>query len=168
MAVTEPAVVYPEAEFQKAIVSLIEDVLGAENRRFALLQRFGLDVAVFLDAPPPTASAVRLLEVKAFGAQRMGGVGFGNGRGIGPQVDLLLSGENSLCLFDGTVRWAYADATLVPGTCRYGLLTCELAKKAAMGVVTRGKQNNLRISALRPCLIGWVEFCSQVKDFLVA
>src|SRR4051812_35621065 len=91
MAVPEPASVYPEAAFQSAVVSVVEDVLRAENRRFALMERFGLDVAVFLDASPAT---VRLLEVKAFNAQRMGGVGFGNGRGIGPQVDLLLFGED--------------------------------------------------------------------------
>lgn len=70
--------VYPEAEFQKALVSMIDALLRAENRPFALLERFGLDVAIFLDG---LATTVRLLEVKAFNAQRMGGIGFGNGRG---------------------------------------------------------------------------------------
>lgn len=52
MTVQEPAVVYPEAEFQKAIVAIVQDVLKAENRHFALMERFGLDVAVFLDSQP--------------------------------------------------------------------------------------------------------------------
>jgi len=165
MVIVEPATVYPEVEFQNALVSLVNALLRAEKRPFALLERFGLDVAVFLDGSPTT---VRLLEVKAFNAQRMGGVGFGNGRGVGPQVDLLLFGESSLCLFDSVVRWAYADATLPPGASRYGLFTCEAAKAAAMGSITRGKQNNLSVSALRPGLVGWKEFCGQVKGFLLA
>ena len=40
MGLSEPAIVYPEAEFQKAIVALIEDVLSTDNWRFALLERF--------------------------------------------------------------------------------------------------------------------------------
>lgn len=138
--------VYPEAEFQKALVSMIDALLRAENRPFAVLERFGLDVAIFLDG---LATTVRLLEVKAFNAQRMGGIGFGNGRGAGPQVDLLLFDKGSLCLFDSVVRWAYADATLPLGASRYGLFSCAAAKAAAMGTITREKQNNLRASALR-------------------
>jgi hypothetical protein len=53
-------------------------------------------------------------------------------------------------------------------TSRYALFTCSTAKKAAMGSVLRGKQNNLRISALRPGLLAWTEFCSQVSEFLLA
>lgn len=167
MAVSEPVVAYPEAEFQKTIVSVIEDSLTLEKRQFVILERFGLDVAVFIGTVR-AASAVRLLEVKAFGAQRMGGVGFGDRRGLGAQVDLLLSQEDSLHLFDSIVRWAYADATQQPGTPRYGLFTCGLAKKAAMRSVSRGKQNNLRVAALRPSLVGWAAFCTQIRGFLLA
>ena len=167
MTVSEPLDIYPEAKFQEALVSLIKDFLSAGNRRFALLQRFGLDVAVFCEASSG-ATVVRFFEVKAFGGQRMGGVGFGNGRGLGPQVDLLLAPDDCLCLFGPTVRWAYADATQNPGTARYALFTCETAKKAAMRDVLRGKQNNLRVSALRPSLLNWADFCSQVKHFLLA
>jgi hypothetical protein len=165
--ISEPQIVYPEAEFQKALVALIKDVLTEKKQKFALLERFGLDVAVFFKAPQ-TATAIRLLEVKSFGAQRMGGIGFGNGKGIGPQVDLIISGDESLCLFDDAVRWALADATLPLGTSRYALFTCSTAREAAMGTVLRGKQNNLRLSALRPLLVSWGEFCSQVSEFLLA
>lgn len=164
---TEPQIVYPEAEFQKSIVALIKDILAGGNRKFALLERFGLDVAIFFEVPQG-ATAIRLMEVKSFGCQRMGGVGFGNGKGVGPQVDLIISGESSLCLFDETVRWVFADSTLPAGSSRYALFTCAMAKKAAMGTVLRGKQNNLRLSALRPFLVTWTDFCLQVSDFLLA
>jgi len=130
------------------------------------MRRFGLDVAVVLNGP--SSSIVRLFEVKAFQRQRPGGVGFGNGRGLGPQVDLLLCGEDAFRLFDSVVRWAYVDATQAHGAERYGLFTCGGVKKAVMGdAVARGKQNNLRVSALRPSLVGWTEFCRQVRNFLV-
>lgn len=165
--VAEPLVVYPEAEFQKAVVTLIEDILRGAGLPFVAIQKFGLDVAVFLNATP--VSAVRLLEVKAFGGQRMGGIGFGNGRGIGPQVDLLLCGDSDLCLFDSSVRWVFADATQQPGSRRYALLTCATAKKAAMGsTVARGKQNNLRISALSKSLVDWPQLRQDVGGFLLA
>jgi hypothetical protein len=166
VVVSEPIVVYPEAEFGKAVVSLVKTVLEAESRRFALLERFGLDVAVVVE-DPSKGNKVRLFEIKAFNRQRMGGVGFGDKRG-GPQVDLLLCDNDTLCLFDSIVRWAYVDATQMHGASRYGLFTCDMAKKAAMGMVARGKQNNLRVAALRPGLVGWVEFVSRVKDFLAA
>jgi hypothetical protein len=164
--IPEPQTVYPEAEFQKAIVALIKGVLTESNRKFALLERFGLDVAVFFEVPQ--ATTIRLLEVKSFGGQRMGGVGFGNGKGVGPQVDLTISELESLCLFDDAVRWAFANATQAAGTRRYALFTCSTAKNAAMGTVLRGKQNNLRVSALRPCMVDWRGFCSQVREFLLA
>jgi hypothetical protein len=166
MALTEPATVYPEAEFQKAVVGLIEELLTSAGRPFQLLQRFGLDLAVFIVTPHE--NAIRLFEVKAFGAQRMGGVGFGNQRGQGAQVDLLLCPDDVLPLFDGTVRWVYADATQPIGTARYAVFTCARAKAAAMGGVARGKQNNLRISALRDCLVTWSHFSDDVRRFLLA
>lgn len=165
--VPEPLAVYPEAEFQKAIVSLVEDILREAALPFVVIPKFGLDVAVFLDAPP--VDAVRLFEVKAFGGQRMGGIGFGNGRGIGPQVDLLLCGDSDLRLFDSSIRWVFVDATQPPGTRRYALLTCATAKKAAMGSsVARGKQNNLRISAMSKSLVDWLQLREDVGGFLLA
>jgi hypothetical protein len=165
MAVAEPAVVYPEGEFQKVVVAVIKDVLTAAGRRFLVLERFGLDIAVFIANPP--ANVIRLFEVKAFGAQRMGGVGFGNQRGQGAQVDLLLSPDASLPLLDGAIRWVYADATSPIGSARYALFTCANAKAAAMGGVARGKQNNLRTSALRNCLLAWNPLCDEMRNFLL-
>jgi hypothetical protein len=165
MALAEPAVVYPEAEFQKAVVGLLEDLLTSAGRPFQVLQRFGVEIAVFM--MNPRENAVRLFEVKAFGAQRMGGVGFGNQRGQGAQVDLLLCPDDSLPLFDGTIRWVYADATQPSGTARYAVFTCAKAKAAAMRGVARDKQNNLRIAALRDCLVTWSQLYDDVRRFLL-
>jgi len=163
--VPEPSNVYPEAAFQKALVVLIEDILKQEAKRFVLLQTFGLDIAVFIGTAG-ASSAVRLFEVKAFGGQRMGGVGFGNKQG-GSQVDLLLCQDSDFGLLDPSIRWAYADALQAPGAKRYALLTCAAAKKAAMGGVVRGKQNNLRVAALRDSLVDWSRFQSDVTTFLL-
>lgn len=165
MAVAEPAVVYPERKFQEALVMVIRDVLTASGREFMVLERFGLDIAVFVANAPQ--SVVRLFEVKAFGAQRMGGVGFGDKRGQGAQIDLLLC--SNLPLLDGTVRWVYADATKPAGSPRYALFTCAKAKASAMGsAIAHGKQNNLRTSALRDCLLDWNALCGEVQRFLLA
>lgn len=165
--VPEPAGVYPENLFQKAVVSLVEDILSVAGRRFILAEGFGLDVSVFFERSS-TESTIRLLEVKAFGAQRMGGVGFGNGQGKGSQVDLLLCTEETLPLLDGTVRWVYADATLPPGSARYALFNCAVAKMLAMGGVARGKQNNLRISGLRNRLVDWNSLRHELEEFLLS
>ena len=165
MAVQEPMVVYPEEQFQRAILSVLTDILNASGQQFILLKGFGLDIAVFIGRQ--SDAVARFIEVKAFGAQRMGGVGFGDGRGQGPQVDLLLPSHESLALLSGIVRWVYADATQPVGSCRYCLFTCETAKAAAMGGVVRGKQNNLRISALRESLVDWSGLRTQIQEFLL-
>jgi hypothetical protein len=162
MATLEPMEVYPETIFQKTIVSVVSDILTDAVGSFAVLEGFGLDVATFFD------NKVRLFEVKAFGGQRLGGVGFGNGVGQGTQVDLLLCDDKSLLLFDPFIRWVYADATQSPGTARYALFTCMKAKNSAMAkTVRRGKQNNLRISALGKSLVPWTELYAQIGGFLL-
>jgi len=98
MGIPEPKDVYPEERFQSAIVAVMRDVLNASGQKFVLLEGFGLDIAIFIATP--YGSIARFIEVKAFGAQRMGGVGFGNGRGVGIQVDLLLTHDNCLSLLD--------------------------------------------------------------------
>jgi hypothetical protein len=162
MATLEPGEVYPEAVFQRAIVSVVRDILNEADRSFVVMEGFGLDVATFLDGK------VRFFEVKAFGGQRLGGVGFGDRVGRGTQVDLLLCDNKSLPLFDTLVRWVYADATQSPGTARYTLFTCVKAKNSAMGnTVCREKQNNLRISALRDSLVPWTKLCAEIRRFLL-
>jgi hypothetical protein len=44
MTTKEPQSVFPEAEFQKAIVAVIKGILTETNRRFALLERFGMSL----------------------------------------------------------------------------------------------------------------------------
>ncbi|SRR5712692_148514 len=166
MPILEPVEVYPEASFQGAIVSVIEDILVEAGRQFVVMKGFGLDIAVFMDASQQ--SNVRFFEVKAFGGQRPGAVGFGNGSGLGAQVDLLLCEKNRLAMFDGTIRWVYADATRGLGTARYALFTCGEAKNAAMAnAVCRGKQNNLRISALHDRLLPWTQLRDEIRGFLL-
>lgn len=70
----------------------------------------------------------------------MGGVGFGNGRGEGAQVELLLAPDNCMALLDLMVRSVYVDATREIGSQRYCLFTCEKAKAAAMGGAWEVKQ----------------------------
>ena len=165
MAVREPTVIYPEEHFQSAIVAVLKDILQTRRHQFILVESFGLDIALFVKAESGTLA--RFIEVKAFGAQRIGGVGFGNGRGLGSQVDLLLLPAESLPLLNGMVGWVFADATQPVGARRYCLFTRETAKAAAMGGVGRGKQNNLRISAFRDRLVDWTRLRTQVEQFVL-
>ena len=80
----------------------------------------------------------------------------GNGRGEGPQVDLLVGDASAL--FDSYIRWAFVDATQPVGVDRYAFLTCSAALAAVMGVVARGTQNNFKLAALRPHFVGWQAF----------
>jgi|SRR5580765_3169697 len=159
----EQDVVYPEEQFEKALASLIQAHLQG-HAASVIVPKFGLDLAVFM--PLPSASRVVFVEAKSYGGQRQGGVGFGNGVGKGPQVDLLLSSIDQLAILDSHVRWAFADATQPRGTTRYALLTCSQARDAAMGGVARGKQDNFRISALKAHCIAWPTFCEKLLAFL--
>lgn len=166
MPVAEPVDVSSEAGFQQAVVSVIKDLLQSASRQYVLFEGFGLDIAVFLDAVPETR--VRLFEVKAFRGQRPGGVGFGSGSGTGPQVDMLMCQPEQLALLGPVVRWVYADALQAAGMPRYGLFDCAEVKAAAMGNnICRGKQNNLRVSALSQSLTLWPDFCEAIRMFLL-
>jgi hypothetical protein len=166
MGIEEPTDVYPEERFQRAIVAVMHHVLRASGRRFVILGGFGLDIAVFIEAPSGFVS--RFIEVKSFGFQRMGGVGFGDRRGQGTQVDLLLTADDCLSLLDSIVRWVFVDAGQPAGSRRYCLFTCETAKAVAMRGVERGKQNNIRISALRERLVDWEVLQAQIEQFVLA
>lgn len=159
----EPDIVYPEKQFESVIASLIQTTIQNENQS-VIVSRFGLDLAVFIRRP--TASRAVFIEAKSYSGQRQGGVGFGNGRGEGPQIDLLLLSNVQLELLDNHVRWAFADATLTLGTARYALLTCSEARNAAMGGVSRVKQNNFRISTIKTHLVTWSVFCENLSAFL--
>jgi hypothetical protein len=157
----EPMQVYPEVLFQRAVSSLCQEALFRTGIPFRIFEGFGLDIAVF------SQTRVRFLEVKAFGGQRVGGVGFGDRYGSGTQMHLLLCEDEVLPLFDKTVRWIYADGTKSAGTARYALFTCAKAKNSAMNSVCRGKQNNLRIAALHDSLVPWAKLCDDINSFLL-
>jgi hypothetical protein len=167
-AFVEPEEICPESIFQSALARALEQIVGASP--CVMTQSFGLDIALFLGTASGTC--VRFLEIKSFGGQRMGGVGFGNGRGEGPQVDLLLNDERQIALLDSCVRWVFAlkcDNKLRPlprGAARYAILSCNEAKAAAMGTVARGKQNNFRISALSDRLIRWDQLVNELRSFV--
>lgn len=163
--IAEPTAVYPESAFEGAVIEAVREILAEAGRKHLLVQRFGLDVAVFIESS--SGVGVRLVEAKAFGAQRAGGVGFGNGRGEGPQVELLCCAEGAIALLAPAVRWIIADATLPPGSARYACFDSETAKAAAMGGVRKGKQNNFRMSALRPYYREWSILLSDLKAFLL-
>jgi hypothetical protein len=164
-ACEEPIQVYPEKEFEDALTAIVRGVLQ-EKTPAAVLRGFGLDIAVFIHDPARPQTV--FIEAKSFAGQRQGGVGFGNGRGEGPQVDLLLSTPDALAILDRQVGWAFVDATKPYGASRYALLTCTEALNAAMGTVARGNQNNFGISRLRAHLTDWATFCEDLRFLLEA
>src|SRR3990172_2723411 len=161
----EPSEVYPEERFEATLTELAQFVLEKARARYTLVPKFGLDIAVFLIGS--AGPNVRFIEAKSYGGQRMGGVGFGNGKGVGPQIDVLLCSEEQLAAFDAHVRWALVDATRPVAAARYAFFSCSCAKAAAMGGVARGKQNNLKLSALGPEFVDWAPFCTVFRTFLL-
>jgi hypothetical protein len=127
------------AEIRRALDEREE--VAPEPGSYLLLENFGLDIALLIGDNKQTRT--RFLELKAFVGSRAGGVGFGNGRGRGAQVDLLLQPDTQLEIANGAIRWLLVDWTRPPGTRRYVVFTSMQAKRAAMGQVARGKQNNL-------------------------
>jgi len=155
---------------KEAIVKELEEILKQAKVdqslvEYFVLSEFGLDVAVFmqwLNRP-----SVRMLELKAFVGSRQGGVGFGNRYGVGPQVDLLLLGNTKLHLADQYIRWILVDGTKPFGTKRFAIFNNSRAKDEAMGGVSRGKQNNLRISSLMTAAITWDDLSRGLGSFLL-
>jgi hypothetical protein len=160
----EPIVVYPERQFERALCLLIQATVKPCDFRWAE-PRLGLDIAAEMLSPAGSQPEFIEIEVKSFKNQRQGGVGFGTAKG-GRQVDLLLSNANELEILDRQVRWAFADATRLPGAPRYALLNCSEARNAAMAGVMRGKQNNFSMSALKAHWTVWPVFCEDLRVFL--
>jgi hypothetical protein len=127
--------------------------------------KFGLDVGLFMAGP--AGAYARFLEVKVYKGMRKGGVGFGDGQGGGPQVELLCCAEGDMHLLDGAGRWVLADATQPAGSARYALFDCREACQAAMGGVAKGKQNNLSIEALRGSFVIWPALLERLRAFLL-
>ncbi len=160
----EPEVVYPEQYFEATLRDLLEAVLADLGAPFAVVPHLGLDIAAFVQTH--CATRVLFLEAKSFGGQRPVGVGFGNSRGEGPQVDILACDDRSLAIFANPVRWALVDATRPFGSPRYGLFTCEEVRTSVMAGVNRGKQNNFNVGKLRDGLTTWVPFCEKLTAWV--
>ncbi len=166
MDVPEPNLERGEAALQEAVVKQCHRILEAADARYILLEGFGLDIAIWVLRD--SLVQVKFLEMKVFTGARPGGVGFGNGKGRGSQVDLLLIDESSLRMVDGSVRWVFGDATLPAGSARFALVQSCVARGAAMGGVARGKQNNFRIKELMRHGISWFTFCERLGRFLLS
>ena len=176
--VREPSVTKgssPGSAFQQAIIAIIDQVLqprlglpdAGRLENYFVLRQFGLDVAVFLEWPGRRYE-VKFLEAKAFVGSRRGGVGFGNGRGEDVQIRLLFESEHAVELTDHYVRWIFADGTREVGSPRYAIFTADQARRAAMGEVQPGKQNNLSVKTLREYALTWAELKEQLETFLLS
>ncbi|MFC2028870.1 hypothetical protein ACFLTX_02975 [Chloroflexota bacterium] len=74
----------PEENLQKSIVAEVRKILTEENITFILIEKFGLDIGIFIHKDDKDYA--RFIELKTFVGSRIGGVGFGNQRGGGVQV----------------------------------------------------------------------------------
>jgi len=162
----------PEGVFRKSIIEALRNFLGQKKAEgtlieYFILQNFGLDIAVFMKWSD-NRSTVRFFELKAFVGSRQGGVGFGDSRGRGPQVDLLLLKNSQLDLANKFIRWLLVIGTKPKGKDRFVIFDNIQAKNATMGGVKRGKQNNFRISLLEKNAITWEKFLEKLEEFLVS
>jgi hypothetical protein len=160
----EPDLAYKEAALQSAVVSFIDGQLDREGIDHFTIEAFGLDICVFLFGPDRTS--LRFFELKVYTGARHGGVGFGDQRGGGPQVDLLIRPHAELVRLHDIVRWIMADATLPAGAPRYAFIDSREAKAIAMGTIARGKQNNFRIADLKGHYLTWQGLCRALHACL--
>lgn len=155
----------PEESFQKAIVAEVRQILTQEGITFILIEKFGLDIGAFIHKGD--RDYARFIEIKTFVGSRMGGVGFGNQRGEGVQVDLLSHSPSELTIIDLSVLWLLGFGDHPKGNPRYSLFSSIQARQAAMGIVKVGKQNNFRISDFKKRLITWVQVSIAIRQFLL-
>ncbi len=168
MITPEPDIVQyqnPEASLQNAIVAEIKQILTREGVTFILIEKFGLDIGVFIQKEDKEYA--RFIEIKTFVGSRMGGVGFGNQKGEGVQVDLLSHSTNELSIVNSSVLWILGFDDHPKGTPLYSLFSSIQAKQAAMRTVKAGKQNNFRISDLKNNLITWTQVSTILQKFLL-
>ena len=160
----------PEDTFQAAVVKelkkfLEEKKINGTLEEYFILKNFGLDIAIFMKWSDGQVTA-RFFEFKAFVGSRPDGVGFGNQKGEGVQVDLLLLGNSQLSLANQFIRWILVDGTRPRGLSRFAIFDNNEAKNAAMGGVSRGKQNNLRVKYLMKNAITWTQLIESIKTFI--
>lgn len=167
MEIEEPTIEQlnnPEKSLHEAIFIYLSNLGKVKEIDFVILKEFGLDIAVFYRKDGILLS--RFIEIKTFVGSRQGGVGFGNNRGYGTQVDLLLHSKEQLTLFDDSILWILGFGLLPFGTARYKTFSSIDAKNAAMGGVRHGKQNNFKVSDLGSDLLTWEELLTRVGSFV--
>jgi hypothetical protein len=171
--VQEPDIIQgsnPEDTLQEAIVGELREFLAEKKSNgtlaeYFILEKFGLDIAIFIRLSNGHFTA-RFFELKAFVGSRQGGVGFGNQKGEGVQVDLLLLENSQLSSADQFIRWVLVDGTKPRGSRRFAIFDNNEAKNAAMGNVRRGKQNNLRANDLMRNAITWPQLIENIRAFI--
>lgn len=163
----------PEKTFHSILREAVEETLRNSKERnlieeYFVLDEFGLDIAVFIE-PKGGSIISKFLELKAFVGQRPSGVGFGNNKGLGTQIDLLLLDDSQLKLADRVIRWILVDGRKPKGTDRYFIFNSAIAREAVMGNVSRGKQNNLNVNRLYELVfpMTWGELLRAVEEFLI-
>jgi len=167
--IPEPEHFSKEDEFKDFIERIIRAILNDLKERstitnYYILRDFGFDLAIFIDKNG--LPIVRFLELKIYKGQRAGGVGFGNQRGEGPQVEVLIGSGDTLLLFNKFLRWLLFDALTPKGERRYIFFDNFVAKECAMGEVRKGKQNNFNINKLRKYAITWSKLLDELNEFL--
>jgi len=171
--VQEPDIIQgsnPEDTFQEAVVRALKQNMEEKKSHgtlseYFILEKFGLDISIFIKWPNGYFT-VRLFELKAFVGSRQGGVGFGNQKGEGTQVDLLLLKNSQLNLANQFIRWILVDGTRPKGSSRFVIFDNKETKNTAMGDVKRGKQNNLRVNDLMKDAIIWTQLIESIKTFI--
>src|SRR5437763_5134280 len=151
----EPNPVRPESQFAAAVIDVAEALLNAHSFPYVKIPKVGLDVGFFICGL--TGKTARFLEFKCFCGGRPDGVGFGDGGG-GLQTTLLRHSVNELAIVEPLIRWVLVDALLPLGAKRYAIFDSITARAAAMGQIAVGKQNNFRLSVLRPQMTVWNAF----------
>lgn len=144
----------------------MERVLGHAGSGVLLVEHFGLDIGAFFEFEG--SPRAKLVEAKVFVGQRPGGVPLGTGKGSGPQIDLLLHGEKTLRLADTSICWVLGHGLKPADSPRFAIFDSVKAKRAAMGGVSAGKHNNLRVSDFTDDLITWPVLCERLRAFLLS
>lgn len=154
----------PETCLHDAVVAETRQLLTSLGATFILIEHFGLDIGVFIRRDGKDYT--RFIEAKAWVGSRTSGVGFGGPKGQGPQVDLLVHTTKELSIVDTSVLWVLGCGTRPEGSPRYAVFPSTAAKNAAMGSISRGGQNNLRVSDFQSQLITWPQLSEALHHFL--
>lgn len=77
-------------------------------------------------------------------------------------------GDQQLNLADQVIRWILVDGIKPKGTSRFAIFDNKQAKSAAMGGVSKGKQNNLQVNKLMRSAITWDKLSEALEHFLTS